>query len=414
MSQPHALIVGGSMGGLAAACALRQIGWRVTVLEQSSEPLSGRGAGIVTHHGLRVALQRLGLSVQDGLGLSVPQRVFLDRSGSAVASSQWPQEQTSWQGLWQRLRQAIPDAHYVMGAKVHALEPGDADTPAQCRWGGQPQAPESSLSADLVVLANGLRSPWRQRWFEAPAPRYAGYVAWRAMVSLHQLSAQAQAMLGQHFVFSQAPGEQILAYPVWGAQRTTHVNVVWYRATSNAQRDAMLTDATGTCHPHGIAPHQLLPSWAQAAVADAARCWHPCWAEVLERAPQLLLQVIVDATTPRMNHGRVALLGDAAFVARPHVGQGVTKAVGDALALAEALQCHAEIPVALAEYSQARVAVGRRAVEQGQRLGAVVAHQGQDMARWALHYAQPRHLLADTAVEIPGVAHVQDTGVHPH
>lgn len=39
MSQPHALIVGGSMGGLAAACALRQIGWRVTVLEQSSEPL---------------------------------------------------------------------------------------------------------------------------------------------------------------------------------------------------------------------------------------------------------------------------------------------------------------------------------------------------------------------------------------
>jgi hypothetical protein len=92
----------------------------------------------------------------------------------------------------------------------------------------------------------------------------------------------------------------------------------------------------------------------------------------------------------------------------------VTKAVGDALALAKALQREAEIPLALAQYSQARVAVGLRAVEQGQRLGAVVAHQGPDMAHWALHYAQPRHLLADTAVEIPGVAHVQDTTAHPH
>jgi 2-polyprenyl-6-methoxyphenol hydroxylase-like FAD-dependent oxidoreductase len=412
MAAHRALIVGGSMGGLAAACALRQIGWQVKVLEQSTQALSARGAGIVTHQGLRLALQRLGLSVQGGLGLSVPKRAFVSPSGQTLARSEWPQEQTSWQQLWQRLRQAVPDTCYVLGASVHRVDPGGTDALAHATWQAGQGQPLTGEDADLVVLANGLRSPWRAAWFDAPAPSYAGYVAWRALVPLAELSPPAQAMFGQTFVFSQAPGEQILAYPVQGQQQRTYINLVWYRATNEATRDAMLTDAQGVRHAHGMAPHRLLPKWPEAAIEAAAGLWHPVWAEALQRAPQLLLQVIADATTPRMSHARVALLGDAAFVARPHVGQGVTKAVGDALALAEALQHEPNVSQALMHYSRTRVAVGQRAVQQGQRLGAVVAHQGQDMARWAQHYAQPRHLLADTAVEIPGVAHVGAASLH--
>jgi 2-polyprenyl-6-methoxyphenol hydroxylase-like FAD-dependent oxidoreductase len=412
MAAHRALIVGGSMGGLAAACALRQIGWQVKVLEQSAQALSARGAGIVTHQGLHMALQRLGLSVRGGLGLSVPKRAFVSPSGHTLARSEWPQEQTSWQQLWQKLRRAVPDTCYVLGASVRSVEPGGADSLARATWQAGQGQPPAGDDADLVVLASGLRSPWRGLWFEAPNPSYAGYVAWRALVPLADLSASAQTMFGQTFVFSQAPGEQILAYPVQGQQQRTYINVVWYRATNEAVRDAMLTDDQGVYHAHGVSPHRLLPKWPTAAIEAATQLWHPAWSEALRRAPQLLLQVIADATTPRMNHARVALLGDAAFVARPHVGQGVTKAVGDALALAEALQREPNVGQALMHYSRTRVAVGQRAVQQGQRLGAVVAHQGQEMARWAQHYAQPRHLLADTAVEIPGVAHVVAPSPH--
>jgi len=60
-----------------------------------------------------------------------------------------------------------------------------------------------------------------------------------------------------------------------------------------------------------------------------------------------------------MGTQRVALLGDAAFVARPHVGQGVTKAAGDALALVQALTAaEHQVPQALAAYSRMRVPVG--------------------------------------------------------
>ena len=52
---------------------------------------------------------------------------------------------------------------------------------------------------------------------------------------------------------------------------------------------------------------------------------------------QPFLQPIYDLEVPRMAFGRVAILGDAAFVARPHVGAGVAKAAEDALALADAL-----------------------------------------------------------------------------
>ena len=52
---------------------------------------------------------------------------------------------------------------------------------------------------------------------------------------------------------------------------------------------------------------------------------------------QIILQPIFDLESPRIAFGRVALVGDAAFVARPHVATGVMKAAIDAESLAEAL-----------------------------------------------------------------------------
>ncbi len=104
---------------------------------------------------------------------------------------------------------------------------------------------------------------------------------------------------------------------------------------------------------------------------------------------------------------RVALVGDSAFVARPHVGQGVVKAAGDALAMVERLGARPDdVPQALREFSNLRVPVGHLAVKMAQQMGAVIAPPSTEMAEWARYFADPINLIRETAVEIPGVAHL--------
>lgn len=99
---------------------------------------------------------------------------------------------------------------------------------------------------------------------------------------------------------------------------------------AGADLAALMTDADGRHHPEGIAPQAV--SWrCIAAMRQAAReRLAPQYAEVVEKTAMPFLQPIFDLVSPRLAFGRVALLGDAAFVARPHTGMGVTKA-GDEL-----------------------------------------------------------------------------------
>ena len=89
--------------------------------------------------------------------------------------------------------------------------------------------------------------------------------------------------------------------------------------------------------------------------------------------------------------GRVALVGDAAFVARPHVGMGTTKAAGDARALADHLACHDDIDAALAAYGSERLAYGQRVV----RMQAQIASEEEQ--RHAQHFRKPEVVMTETA-----------------
>ena len=130
---------------------------------------------------------------------------------------------------------------------------------------------------------------------------------------------------------------------------------------------------------------------------DARRLLAPQFAETVEKCGQPFLQPIHDFCSDEIAQGRVALLGDAAFVARPHVGMGVTKAMQDAVALAEALRTHGPGPEALQAYARARVPASREVVQRSRRLGAYMQVCGQDG-----NTAQPRDALAvmaETAVD---------------
>jgi 2-polyprenyl-6-methoxyphenol hydroxylase-like FAD-dependent oxidoreductase len=79
------LIIGGSMSGLFAALYLRRRGWDADVFERSPAPLSGRGAGIMTHPEMREALAELGIDSSSNFGVPVERRVVLDRAGDVIA-----------------------------------------------------------------------------------------------------------------------------------------------------------------------------------------------------------------------------------------------------------------------------------------------------------------------------------------
>src|SRR5213076_2433585 len=111
-----------------------------------------------------------------------------------------------------------------------------------------------------------------------------------------------------------------------------------------------------------------------------------------------VLQPIYDLETPRMAFGRVAIIGDAAFVARPHVGAGVSKACEDAFALADAVASDAVEP-ALVKFEAQRLPVGRRIIERARHLGAYLqATQTDEERARSRRHGIPEAVLAETAV----------------
>ena len=397
------LVVGGSLGGLMAANVLSRAGHAVTLLERSATKLDGRGAGIVTHSGLLHALREAGVTLDDTLGVQVQDRVALDAQGAITARGHYAQVLTSWGRLHALLTQALPanSACLRMGMSVQHVEQDGAGVQAICANG-------EVLSADLLVASDGIRSTVRAQLAPQVQPQYAGYVAWRGVCDEALLSGHCLHTLFEHFGFGLPAGEQIIGYPVAGHDNQTtrgarRYNFVWYRPADEAlMLPRLMTDGDGVHHAGGIAPNKI--HWREiAALREAARqLLAPQFAEVLEKTAQPFLQPIHDVMSARLAFGRVALMGDAAFVARPHVGMGVTKAGDDAIALRDALAQHGATPAAWQAYEDQRLRPGQAVVERGRALGAYMQAQGGDTA--ARGDAEARRsawtVLSDTAVDL--------------
>ncbi len=402
--QKQALVIGGSMAGLFAGNLLHRADWEVTILEKASVPLVSRGTGIATHPGLIKALLAAGGQFDpESLGVDTDRRFFNTLGGDILAEMVVPQQMTTWARLLTVLLQAFPAERYHLNQNVVAVSDGSADQPAQVQL-----ADGRVLQADLVVAADGHRSEVRRKLFKAPPLSYSGYVAWRALTPRDKLTPAAQAFIRDGFGFQQVPGDQMVGYAVLSPDSgQVGVNIVWYRRTDPERLRDILTDAKGVHHPEGIPPQWLRPDVVQWARDEARRILHPAWAEVVEKSPEVLVQSINDGWCDQMALHRVALIGDSAFVARPHVGQGVVKAAGDALAMVEQLSAHpGDVPQALREFSALRVPVGHLAVKMAQQMGAVIAPPHSEMAEWVRYFTDPVNLIRETAVEIPGVAHL--------
>ena len=231
-----------------------------------------------------------------------------------------------------------------------------------------------SEAGDLLVACDGAASTVRRQFLSEVEPRYAGYVAWRCTVEERLLSADsAYADLSDALAYSFPPGEMCLSMPVPGRGddvRPGHRGyyVIWYRPARGDRLRDLMTDPSGRDHGLAIPPPLIRADVIAGMRRDAAALLPPMIADVVARTEQPLLQAITDLESPRMAFGRVVLLGDAAFVARPHVAAGITKAALDAAALAEELGASAgDISGALARYEGKRLTFGRELVDYARK-----------------------------------------------
>jgi len=393
----RAVIIGGSMSGLLSGLLLRRAGWAVDICERVESELSGRGAGIVAQAELIARLRALGLPTGD-LGVAITTRKILDAHGRFTHEYECPQVLTAWERVYRLLRDAFPSVHYHRGRGLARFAQDATKVIAHFSDG-------ESISADLLVGADGIRSTVRQQCAPDVAPLYAGYSAWRALIAESAFPPDVHRDLFEFMTFTLPPGEQFLGYPVAGPdndlrQGHRRYNVVWYRpAEEKTKLQWLLTDARGVTHAISIPPPLIRREVSAEMRADAERLLGPQFRQIARMMEEPILQPIYDLESRHMAFGRVAIIGDAAFVARPHVAAGVSKAADDAAALVEALTAERDVVQALRRFEAARLPENSRIIERARHLGAYLqaTRTKAEQARAGRH-STDQAVITETAV----------------
>ena len=337
MPKPVIGIVGGGIGGLTAAIALRKLGTDAIVFEQAGK--YGRvGADInLTPNAVR-ALD--GLGVGDALRSSAARPTFrISRmwdSGEEtsriamdmVAEEKYgsPQLTLHRADLIDALEEALPDAVVRLGTKVTAIEAGADGVVIDTEEAGR-------IHVGALVGADGIHSLVRKALFGEDQPIFTGIVAYRAVVA-----SEALAGVPDRGAFTKwwgpDPQTQIVTFPLSRGEETfifaTTGQDSWSEESWTAPGDvAELRDRYADFHP------------------DARALLDAC-SDVLKSA------LNIHEPLPHWSEGRVTLLGDACHAMLPFMAQGASQAIEDAVVLARALAANDDIPAALATYESSR------------------------------------------------------------
>ena len=364
----RAAVVGGSLGGLHAALLLADLGAEVDVYERSPAELVQRGAGIgFLPESARYLVERAGVAL-DRISVATSHIRYLGRRGELIYDGRHSYRFSSWNTVYRELLTRMPPSRYHLGHEMTGWADG-GDTVEIHLAGRAPRR------VDLLVCADGVGSSARARLLPSVRPSYSGYVAWRGMVAEACLDGATRAMFDDAITYYVYANSHILVYPIPGPDGSVTpgdrlLNFVWYRNyLEGCDLDDVLTDESGVRREISVPPGTASEHHVAEMRATARARLPSAMARIVGETAQPFLQVVYDIEVPRMAFGRVCLVGDAAFVVRPHAAAGTAKAAADAWALAEAIGRERDVPTALARWEPAQVALGAQLLERTRRIG---------------------------------------------
>ena len=338
----RALIVGGGIGGLAAAIALARAGLDVQVFERTPE-LREVGAGISLWTNAIRALEELGLRQRiDGAAVAYEAAGLRAADGtiiSAISADELhrllgvPVIVVHRADLLEALLAAVPSSSVSFGALCTRV--ADRGDHVEVEF-----ADGRRVHGDVVVGADGLHSVVREALHGREAPRYAGCSAWRAVVPFDVSRIRASETWGAGNLFGQVP--------ICGNR------VYWYAAMN-------VPEGGRSSHPRA----ELLAVFGS---------WHPPIGELIAAADDdtILRNDIYDRPVRKTwGRGRVTLVGDAAHPMTPFLGQGACQALEDAVVLGRCLAGVSDVKSAFQEYERQRVPRANAFVARSRRVGQI-------------------------------------------
>ncbi len=371
--QENIAIIGGGIGGVAAAVALHQAGIPVTLYERSPE-FREVGAGMMLWPNATRVLRELGL-LEKLIARSGPNTNFLVRASCgrvlmdiALGRFDVPAVCARRSDLLAVLLDALPTERVRLGCELtHLEQPGSK---VRLHFRG-PAGEQQIEEHDAAIGADGLHSRVREALFGPSDPIYRGYAVWRGVANYH----------GPAF----RPG---FNSETWGRGKRFGIlntgpnRFTWY-AAANVPRSRLDAPAGQRQErtKRDAPPYPIQQSQPAAfkqelleMFADPGDAWHdPIVALICSTDPSAILKhgAFDRAPLGRWTEGRITLLGDAAHPCTPNLGQGGCMALEDALVLAKSVARTPSIAEAFERYESRRRSRTRHIQQRSLAMGRI-------------------------------------------
>jgi len=329
-------VIGGGLGGLAAALSLHRAGLDVAVYEQAPE-LNEVGGGINMGPNAARILYRLGLG--EGLDRDAVKPVGMHQR-------RWDDGRTLQRGplnplctelygaphltlhradLQRIIAGGLPGVRIHLGHRLTGFAERDGTVEMAFANGAR-------IAADVLVGADGIHSTVRTILFGEAAPQFAGCVAYRGLVPAERIADLGLERGNQSWL---GPGAHLVHYFVSGGRLLNFVG--WTEHDTWNRED-----------------------WTDRATIERALAafdgWHPQVRRIIAAADTCFIWALFDRDPlPRWSVGRVTLLGDACHPMYPFMAQGAAQAIEDGAALTTLLAAGGDPVEALRRYEQTRL-----------------------------------------------------------